>query len=387
MTLHARILAAWASLLLAAVLTVGPAATLVAQERVLRLRPANAQLSAEFTQIASIRELPDGRILIADRQEERIVVADFATNSVADIGRTGRGPEEYSSVSTIYSLGGDSSLLPDVQSRRWLILKGATIVRTVSPNAPAVRAAGGTVLGADSRGFLLSRASVRLDDFRAAANSTVQLGTDSTALIRVVAASGAVDTIAKLGSGLTRMEAQLNDEGRPERITITRPVLRVDDQAHMFPDGWVAIARLQPYRVDWRSPDGRWIRGAPLPFREVRIDALEKAAYRKQQELLGRRVPSGLAEWAETVGPFLFPFPSASLIGTPEGWLLIARPPTSEQFENRYDLVDRSGNRRAQVVLSVNERIVAVGSRGVYVVVTSEFGLETVRRHPWQNGP
>jgi hypothetical protein len=31
----------------------------------------------------------------------------------------------------------------------------------------------------------------------------------------------------------------------------------------------------------------------------------------------------------------------------------------------------------------VNERIVAVGRRGVYVVETTELGLQYVRRHAW----
>lgn len=29
--------------------------------------------------------------------------------------------------------------------------------------------------------------------------------------------------------------------------------------AHLFPDGALAVARLDPFRVDWRLPDGRWM--------------------------------------------------------------------------------------------------------------------------------
>ena len=358
---------------------------LAAQQRVLRLAPPNAQLSAEFTEIASIRELPDGRILIADSKERRVVVGDFVTDSVADIGRSGQGPEEYTAVSPLFSLGGDSSLMASAYARRWLIFRGATIVRTVSYNAPAIRATAGTVLGADSRGFILSRAPFTRGAVRGAANSTALIGRDSSVLIRVAVTSGAVDTVATVWSGSRRVEARFgSDPSGPESITITRPILRVDDEVRMFPDGWVAIARVQPYRVDWQTPDGRWTRGAPLPFREVPIDDREKATYRKWQDALGRRVPpESIVGWASVVPPFLPPFPSSPLIAAPEGRLLIARPPTAEQFENRYDLVDRAGKLVGVVVLPVNERIVAVGRLGAYVVVTSEFGLETVRRHPW----
>ena len=302
-------------------------------------------------------------------------MANFATGSVIDVGRNGRGPEEYTTIAPILPLGADSSLMVDTQSRRWLIFKGATLVRTVSLDAPAVRATSGLVSGADGRGFLLSRKSARLEDGPGAV--------DSVAIITVAAATGAVDTVAKLGRGATRIEPHFNGESRPQSIVFTTPILSVEEQEQLFLDGWLAIARLQPYRVDWHTPDGKWIRGAPLPFREVRVGEREKEAYRKRQDALGLRSPPDRADWASVMPPFLPPFPSASLITTPEGRLLIARPATADQLENRYDQVDRSGKLIAQITLPVNERIVAVGTRGAYVVATSDFGIETVRRHPW----
>jgi hypothetical protein len=62
---------------------------------------------------------------------------------------------------------------------------------------------------------------------------------------------------------------------------------------------------------------------------------------------------------------------------------LVARTPTAERFDSRYDIVDRAGRLVATLALPVNERIVAVGKRGVYVVETTELGLQYVRRHPW----
>ena len=46
----------------------------------------------EFTQVRGFRELADGRGLISDRLDEKLVVADFTAGTVQVIGRTGAGP-------------------------------------------------------------------------------------------------------------------------------------------------------------------------------------------------------------------------------------------------------------------------------------------------------
>ncbi|MGH7466481.1 MAG: hypothetical protein ACRENP_00695 [Longimicrobiales bacterium] len=266
-------------------------------ERTLRLGPAIAQLSTEFTEILSITELADGRVLIADRREGTISVADLQSGQVTQVGRYGQGPGEYTSVSAIYSLGGDSSLMANLQSRRWLVFRGAMIARTLPPSAPAILATQGLVLGADASGMLLSKVSPTWE--------RPPGPTDSVALLLVTARTGAADTVGKLGPTATRIEADFKGTDRPQSIQITTPVLAVDEQALLFPDGWLAIARLRPYRVDWRSPEGRWIRGAPIPFREIRIDDREKQAYRNRRTAVGLRSPPDIAVWAATVPPFL----------------------------------------------------------------------------------
>jgi hypothetical protein len=354
------------------------AATPQAPPSVSLLQPPSAQLGTGFTQVVSVTELADGRILIADRQERSVVVADFASNAVEHIGRLGQGPGEYTNVTAILTLGGDSSMMADQLSRRWLIFEGSRVARTVVLEEPAVRATRGLVLGADGNGFLLSKGPRPLERMGEATS-------DSITLIRVAAASGAVDTVASLGPGATQVEVQSGRE-RPQAILFTFPVLGVDEQALLFLDGWLAIARLHPYRVDWRSPQGIWIHGPPLPHREVPMDERQKRAYRERRAALGLSVPTETAVWPETVPPFLpaFPYaPHAALVAAPDGNLVIARTHTADQKESHYHVVDRQGRLVSQIALPMNERIAAIGSRGVYVVVTSELGLEHVRRHAW----
>jgi len=98
----------------------------------------------------------DGRVLISDPRERRVVVADMATGRIAQVGRAGRGPLEYTSASRLRRLSGDSTLLI-YSSRRWVFFHGSRVVHTLPPDAPVVRAAGGFELDADTLGSVLVR--------------------------------------------------------------------------------------------------------------------------------------------------------------------------------------------------------------------------------------
>lgn len=48
-----------------------------AQRSARALQPANARLDEAFTRILSVRELSDGRVLVTDDRDNRLVVADM----------------------------------------------------------------------------------------------------------------------------------------------------------------------------------------------------------------------------------------------------------------------------------------------------------------------
>ena len=103
-----------------AALLIGALSSANAQTPVVRLGPPSATLTEDFSEIVAVRELSDGRLLIGDRREERIVVADFRAGSVTPTSRQGLGPGEFSRVTAIWPLGGDSSLMVDGAARRWM---------------------------------------------------------------------------------------------------------------------------------------------------------------------------------------------------------------------------------------------------------------------------
>lgn len=350
----------------------------------MRLAPANAALEEEFSDIVAIRELRDGRVLIADRRDNRVVVADLRTGEVRTVARSGSGPGEFRRADHLFAIGGDSTILNDPMNGRWLLLEGDRVVTTVPPDAPAVerlRAA----IGADTLGRMLGLGGV-VNARQMLVGGTV----DSFAVLLVHRATGRADTVARLAPPpVTRPGVVRNPDTQVTRVSFSIPWWAASEQAILFHDGWVAIARLHPYRVDWRSADGRVLRGVPLPFTPAPMDEPERRAY---LERAARRTghaagsPASVAAWPDELPPFfsaaLGP-PSPALSAAPDGRLLILRAPTAAAPDTHYDVVDRSGTLVAELTLPFNDIIAGFGPKSVYVVTSDTNGIQHLRRYPW----
>jgi hypothetical protein len=335
-----------------------------------RLSPPTAQVPEEFTNLTSLRELSDGRVLVTDRRDARLAVVDFSTVSVKAIGRLGSGPAEYQTLGPVVSLSGDSSLVVDVGNLRWLILVEDKIVATLPPNTPAIQAVQFWVpFGADLRGHVLSTVLRR--------DGSAMARTDSADLVLIERATGRSQLVGAVRYGLpTQSSREMSGLPEGRGVSISRPPFNIrEEQPLLFPDGWIAVARYEPYRVDWRSPNGEWRKGSPLPVRPVPLTAREREAYI-------RRFPRarGATEWPVNVPPFDKTFP---LLVSPDGSLVIPRVPTAREPEPRYDIIDRKGILRAYLVLPVGQRLLALGARQAYVVVTDSDGIERLQRHNW----
>lgn len=144
---------------------------------------------------------------------------------------------------------------------------------------------------------------------------------------------------------------------------------------------------LEPYRVDWSTPDGRWIAGAPLTETSVKVHAREKCAAMARWGLVSEGCDlSFLQGWPETLPPFLpvtLPGKRRSLLAAPNGHLVILRTPAVNSPEPRYDVVDRQGRLAGTITLDANEMVIGFGPKSIYVLVTDEWDLQTLQRHPW----
>lgn len=345
-----------------------------------RLAPATAQLTEDFTSITSLRELRDGRVLLTDPRGDRFVVADFRSDRLDTIGRVGRGPGEFAFPAPIFALAGDSTVMPVPTTRRWLLLVGARIVATLPPDAPVVRN-GRFIDGADGFGRVLERVAPRPK------HGVSEIGAkDSSLLVLADRRTGREDTVGRVRRAGSIVDASLDASGRITRIQgKSFSPLEVDEPSRLFIDGWIAVVRRDPYRVDWRSPDGTWRQGNTIPYQRVRVDRREReAAMRFAAEQSGSKPydPDTFDRWPEELPPFS-EFRTYPVVPTPEGHIAIRRTRSARAPEPRYDVVDRRGRVVTRLVLDRGEAIVGFGVGAVYVVRTDEDGLNFLARHPW----
>ena len=359
------------------------------------LPPANSTLSEkQFSRVLSpVRELADGRVLLSDVLERALFVVDFESGDVRTVGSVGDGPGEYLSPRSLYALDGDSTMFTDPATHLALLLVGDDIVETLVSAAPLVERFGAEPpWGADRTGRLLG-----VEGF-AFPPDVVPMSRTLADSVRILLTTGSVldeepggfDTIAELGGqGLFGVnEVERSALGMPGRTTNLTSPLASEGQAWLFGDGWIALAHPDPYRVDWRTPEGQWIRGAPLPFTEVQVT-------REAQCTIVGELPSGecrpeLWPWPEFLPPFTMDRTWSSPGGTalhpaPNGMVLIARAYLAEHSERRYDVVDRQGVLRGVIRLPPDRTIVGFGRSSLYVMQKDDLDLLTLSRHSWPN--
>jgi hypothetical protein len=258
----------------------------------------NGRLIAEFSDLMAIRELADGRVLLFDRKEERLVVGDFPSGSVYDVARKGQGPAEFEFIAALLPLPGDTTIAADL-TRRWLILVGDSVVRKLLPEHPALQQLSLAPLGADVHGHVLSRVSGAS-------------GPDSTSFALVDRRSGNSDIIVRLANDGRRGPVSFGTTpGLGRGVQFRNLPLRTNESPLLFSDGWVAVVRLDPYRVDWRAPTGSWTLGKPFPIRAVRVTAAEKNAY-----LTRRPGFRDAPDWPVEMPPFEAPL---TQLASPDG--------------------------------------------------------------------
>jgi len=343
----------------------------------LHLRPTDGTLENHpgFTDVRAVRELSDGRLLVSDRFG--LVLVDWRASEVITIGRKGEGPGEYVIPGGLYALGGDSTLFTD-RARRWHVMDGPRIVETLGPSRPGIRMLGSNLSGVDSSGQILgvegySYTHVSIPGERLTADSLrVQLVRNGLTQDPLE-----VETIARVGGrGRLGISVLRTSTGG----AISANPLSTEEQALLFPDGWIALALTEPYRVDWRHPEGTWDQGAPLPFVPVALNEGEGCAVFQPGGALAEACHDGrLGDFPEFLPPFL---PDA-LLATADGKLLIRRTPSTGSPGNRYDVIDRRGQLVGVIALPPNQRIMGFGAASVYLVTTDEVDLQWLTRHPW----
>ncbi len=328
------------------------------------LRPADAVLKETFISLNFGRELADGRVIICDPQQGELMVADFSTGKVESVTAAPGGPGYFPERGGFFPLTGDSTLLVEAISHQWVLLVGAHVVAAISPAAPMVEAAPFGPFGVDTIGQMFVPRSPPLDPHGMPLSDA-----DSEYVVLVDLGTGREDTVTRL------RQVPPRPTGAPV------PVYQVFERAALSLDGWLAVIRMDPYRVDWRAPTGQWIHGAPIPYQPVPMSDAERRAVMASPHYAEFRDRADLRPaWPDTVPPAIS---GAPRLFSPQGQLLVLRTRTVLEPGTRYDVIDRTGALAQRLVLPDSELIVGFGPRSVYVDAGHVGDGIRLVRHPW----
>jgi hypothetical protein len=357
----------------------------------------SAVFPEDFGTVQAVRELPDGRVMVADPLGSALYVVDLDAGTRETLGTEGQGPGEYRQPDTVWPIGGDSTLLVDLGNARFMTLDSDFAFGETSPLSTGDPRSGLVVAlpqGVDANGNVYARSM--------GGGMGGELP-DSGAILRVGRGDFSVDTLAMY----KLQERTLSESGGPDNrsVSIQQIPLSPEDSWGVGADGAIVVARSSDYHVEWIAPDGSMTAGGPVAYDPVSIGSAEKEewlASRGQQgggigisvsindtgamqtsfrrggmRMGGREEPSiDDYEWPATKPPFY----DGRIVVDPLGRAWVRRH-VEAGADATYDLFDRSAERVATYSLPNNKRVVGFGDGSVYVVAFDEFDLTYLERY------
>lgn len=343
-----------------------------------------------FDQVTAVRELADGRVLVADLLARAVSLTDFGRGTASAVGREGQGPREFSFPMGLVALPGDSTLLVDPGQRRLLMIgpDGAPI--TTIP-FPAEFSGPVRIKGADRQGRVYAEGSA-FSFGSGGPDLGQQTLPDSVPLLLWDRASGRVDRLGKIR--IPEISMAVSGGANSRAVTMRQQPLPMADAWSVTPEGRIGIARVGDYHVDWWGAP-RAI-GRPVKYTPVEVGERDKEIFRERTSDPRARLqvtdggparsaggtppprPPDLPEpeWPE----FKPPFVANSAMATPGGQLWVERSQPAEAGR-LYDVFGRDGNLMRQVKLSADRRIVGFGKGTVYVARSDDDELQYLERY------
>lgn len=363
-----------------------------AQVAVQRLSEPDASYPEAFSLVQGLLELPDGRVMIADPLGQALVIADLEVGGADTLGSVGQGPEEYRQPDGVFALPGDSVLLVDLGNARLTVIAPDGSFGATMPIAQEGPGPGPGLLivlprAVDSRGRVY---------FQPVGGGRGPQLPDSAAVVRWDRGSGAMDTVAMVK--LPEMKQSRSGGPGSQAVMIMPVPLSPQDAWAVSWDGRVAVARADPYHVEWIHVDGKVVRSGPIAFEPVRIrraDKLEWAEALGGGIRIGIMVENGQRRMSLSRGgggreepdidSFDWPdnkpaFADNGVRVTPEGDMWVQRHVAAgEPIE--FDVFGASAELKGKVIVPASREIVGFGRGTVYAVRTDDLGLRWLERY------
>lgn len=412
-----RVMVRTSRILQVMLLALGPAAA-VAQKPYPLARP-ETEFGEPFTAISGIRELKDGRIIVADARDKTLQLIDLRSGVTSKIGREGSGPGEYALPMRLIALPGDSSAVFDAANQRYLTIhpdgRAGRDFRLEAATAPPAAGGGGRAEG-PGRGMMMMFSPPRGVDARGniyyegpSISFTPEGGpqpADSAPVMRFDRGVRRIDTVAfvRLAKGNANVSGGRGNMSI--RIGGANPLVPRDDWV-VLPDGRVAVVRSPEYRVDFFSSLTRRTTGPTVAYDKIRVDdavkkMIEDQRARNSRNAVRMSVSMGsggaqrsteiggrggdlppLTDWPGVMPPFLAgtSFPASGAIARPNGEVWVQRTQKPGIDTPLYDVFDASGRVIGHVVLPAKTRLLGFGQGTVYLVRTDDDDLQYLQRY------
>ena len=360
--------------------------------QLVQLGQAEAGWGGAFSVVSTVRELPAGRVVVADPLSQVVVLLDMGTGVADTIGGLGGGPSGYRQPDAVWPLPGDRTLLVDLGNGRLTVLSPELEFGDTRPYA-TVDPAAGTMLrmhpqGVDGMGRIYFRASPGFDE-----------DPDSLRILRMDLETEQIESVGMfMREGRTREES---GDATSQNVSITQIPLSPTDAWGVADDGRVVVVRAGDYHVDWFEVDGSVTSGPPVPYTPVRIGQAEKEEWSESRSETGgglsiqamqsngnvritaRRGGGGGDEdnlddypWPE-VKPAFYNRP-VPVDGLGRAWVRRHREAGAAP---RYDLFDGGGQLVGVVELPMGRRVVSFGDGTLYAVRMDDVGLQYLERY------
>ena len=332
--------------------------------------------------IRGVRELSDGRVLVTDWTEQRLLLVDAGFTGVTSLASVGAGPAEYRLPARLFALAADSTLLVDVGNARLsVITPQGRIVRSVS----ADRAGLGSPGGVDAAG----RIYFAIPSWSPEARGTHE---DSTRIVRFDPRTGQSTPL-----GIVRGTTSPRNKGPRYTPGMGHVAFAPEDAWRVTPEGVLIVVHTSGYQIERIGPAGR-TSGPSYAYPAERVTKEDRLAYVRDFMArapmsgkgpnggMGHSPPMSAAEIAKVeetneFAPELPPFNPAWVFLAPDGELWVGR----SRHANGpviYDRFDTTSKRVGQVRLDGNRLVAGIGRRFVYVAATDDDGLQRLERFP-----
>ena len=312
----------------------------------LTLVPGNDSVMAPFAEATDAAWLGGDRwaVLLPGGPEADIV--DFASHSRAQLGTKANLESPFSIFRAT-----DTLYVGEPLKRRLTLWTPAGTFARFEPASELVR--GALPRARDAAGHFYT-------ELRPAAGADGSGNRDSAVVVELSA--GKVDTIARLAP------LDLAKVASPTGERFERRVFSGVDRWGAYPDGTVWLARVYHNRVDFRSPDGKTVRGEPLPDRVLEVT-------RADRELFVRKFPPELRGTAEQLpfAPIKAAFTSAFADAQGRIWLEGSR--SVSDSAQRYNVVGRDGRLLFVALLPGTGRAIAASPTHILVADLVREGI------------